>query len=121
MGDVLIFFDFVSLYQIPRTLQQNDSFQQALGIINFLYFSFDVLVITEIPLSVKHHGHYLDYMAKGWCWAEASIANIGGSLMKLSQSVQEVLAKEQATRLRYFSSLSEALHGYPRYPEDLLP
>jgi len=119
-GDILIFFDMSSLYQAPRTPEEEKDFKQGLGLINFLYYSFDVLVIPEIPKRVEYHGVYLEYLDKGWCWAESSIAFIGGKLWPLSPDLMQKLAIEKQMREDHFMSLSDALLGQDKYPPELM-
>ena len=40
---------------------------------HFMYASFDVLVLTEMPAANWYHGVCLSYMDKGWCWAECEL------------------------------------------------
>lgn len=120
-GDVLIFFDMSSLYQAPRTFEEKNYFNKALGMMNFMYHSFEVLVIPEIPPSVKYFGHPLAYMDKGWCWAEAEIASIGLQLRCSSEDEITVkLDQDRLFRKSYGISCREALLGVPRYPEELM-
>merc|ERR1712087_569206 len=97
-GDVLIFFDWISMYQVPRTLQEEREFKQALDLMHFLYYAFDVFVIADIPANVQHHGFYLSYLDKGWCWAEASIASLGNKLHRFSEDIVEKLDEEERLR-----------------------
>merc|ERR1712194_400682 len=94
--------------------------KRALGWIQFLYFSFDVLVITDIPPEVQGEGLCVSYMERGWCWAEASIARIGNRLHRLSPSVCAILDEDESVRRAFNMSLSEALCGHEKYPPELL-
>lgn len=119
-GDVLIFFDMSSLPQAPRAPQEEADFKQALGLMNFLFYSFDVLVITEIPADAPSFGTSgvrLAFFDKGWCWAEGCIARLGGQLDQFSQPALRELERETRSLTTPFS---ESLLGEPNYPEELL-
>ena len=73
---MLIFFDWPSVAQEPRTRQESLEFRDALTHLGTLYSCFDVLVIDFIPPSFSTHGHHVPYLEKGWCWSEANVANI---------------------------------------------
>lgn len=119
-GDVLVFFDMCSLYQSPRDNEEEKQFKKSLALMNFLYHAFDVLVITEIPEGVHHCGRHVNYMDKGWCWAEASIARMGRKLGLISDDIREQLDKDEEIRKKNNMSLSDALVGLEKYPPELM-
>ena len=41
---ILFSFDWVSLHQVSRAIQEEKEFKKALGLINFLYYDFGVLL-----------------------------------------------------------------------------
>lgn len=119
-GDVLLFFDMSSMAQKPRTLAEQADFKKALGLLHFLYFSFDVLAIPTIPNNVSHCGHHMTYLERGWCFAEATIARLGGRLHLYSQDIVQELDKELELQKLHGMSLPDALQGLPPYPPELL-
>ena len=60
--DVLIFFDYSSLTQHPRTEEETAGFKSALAHMGSLYNSFPVLVVDYILETVTVHGHHLPYL-----------------------------------------------------------
>lgn len=119
-GDVVFFFDMSSLPQTPRTPQEESDFKQALGFMHFLYHSFNVLAITEIPDSHQQDEPRLAYLDRGWCWAEAEVASIGNKLGFYSRGLIKELAKETQQRTSCGISRREALWGVPGYPPELM-
>lgn len=119
-GDVLLFFDMSSLAQMPRTKQEEANFKRALKLMNFLYFSFDVLVIPDIPASVKFHGKHVTYLEKGWCSAEVTIAMLGGQLQRFSPVIMAQLDEEMELWDQHGMSLADSLLGLPPYPAELM-
>lgn len=119
-GDMLIFFDMSSLYQHPRTPEEEKFFVRALSLMNLLYFSFPVLVIQDIPDSVRHNGYRVTFLEKGWCWAEASIARIGGQLQRFSGDVTLLLEDELKLQESHQMSLTDGLLGRHGYPSELM-
>lgn len=119
-GDIVFFFDMASLPQKPRTAQEQKDFKDALGFMHFLYHSFHVFAITYIPDNVRYFGHRFSYLDRGWCWAEATVAQMGGKLARFSPSLIQELDKEEEQRKRHSLSLRGALCGYPEYPEEIL-
>jgi len=89
-------------------------------LMDFLYYSFDVLIIQDIPEHVTYRGVHLHYLDKGWCWAESSIARLCGKLVNLSPAILEDLDQEEKERSKHTMSLIEALRGYETYPTHLL-
>lgn len=143
-GDVLIFFDMSSLHQPPRSIEQDDAFRKALAVMNFLYYSFDVLVIRDLPGDVPEFGLYgihVSFLDRGWCWAEASIAFLGSQLQRFSEEIIEELATDQRKQKHRGTALlshhtnhlskvstknwqpvswSDSLLGVPNYPPELM-
>ncbi|RAK98189.1 uncharacterized protein BO80DRAFT_437280 [Aspergillus ibericus CBS 121593] len=69
-SNILIFYDFCSLPQEPRTAEENDTFKLGiLGLNNFLYY-------TRVVILDDH-----DYMSRSWCLMEYFISSFKGSLI----------------------------------------
>ena len=113
------------LLRQPRAAASEDSrgppdFKQAVEIMNFIYISFDVCVLSQIPDHVWHLGHKVQYLEKGWCCAEAVTAEMAGRLRVCSQEmireIQEEVRLLSANGLR----LPDCLFGFPAYPLEVL-
>merc|ERR1712019_161230 len=90
-ADVLVFFDFCSLAQMPRTDDEDAEFRLALQNMGTMYYIFPVLIISYIPEDVQLKGRYISYTEKGWCFTEANIAAIGNQLDSLSSKEFDIL------------------------------
>ena len=103
-----------------RGQQRTSGFQRAVEIMNFIYISFDVCVLSQIPDHVWHLGHKVQYLEKGWCCAEAVTAEMAGRLRVCSQEmireIQEEVRLLSANGLR----LPDCLFGFPAYPLEVL-
>ena len=114
--DVLIFFDFSSLTQHPRTVEETAGFKSALAHMGSLYNSFPVLVVDHIPETVMVHGHHLPYLEKGWCWAESNMADLGDNLSRLSPHIISLLASERQNFTGNMITWEEKMMGTERPP-----
>jgi len=119
-GDILFFFDMSSLTQVPRSPREQEHFKHALVFMNFLYSSFRVLVVDEIPESCQIHGYHVPYMDKGWCWAEVQIAGLSGRLEEFSPGIINQVARQRTELDSFGISIGNALHGHPSVPDDYL-
>ena len=110
-ADVLIFLDFACLPQevmrdgkvIPRTLEEQEIFQEALPAMSNLYGTHPVLTCLDVPQDTH------PYFASGWCYAEFCTSMVSKSLSRYSQSAIK----------DYKDWLRETRNGDPKVVEDL--
>lgn len=87
---------------------------------NFVYNSFDVCVLSDIPENVRHFGRRVGYLEKGWCWAEAMTADLGNKLSVLSAEVIDQLKEEKQQLQANNCLLPDGLYGHPSYTNEAL-
>ena len=90
--DVLVFFDFLCMPQVPRSVSEQSIFNECLPNMGTLYSTFQVLALTCVPSGDTTH----DYNDSGWCTCELGIAVLGKRLHRYSS---ELLASQSHSAL----------------------
>eukprot|EP00386_Alphamonas_edax_P000058 GDKI01000147.1.p1 GENE.GDKI01000147.1~~GDKI01000147.1.p1 ORF type:complete len:645 (+),score=70.11 GDKI01000147.1:116-2050(+) len=110
VNEVYVFWDWVSLYQRPRTSEQNDLFRTALSSMDIWYAheKAHVLVLDQIP---PHAANRLPYTDRGWCTFEQQVYSLAS---KGAHGVS--VMKSDAGQLTVASAYDNALVCIPRTP-----
>lgn len=92
----LVFYDFASLPQRPRTQNEEERFQAALAQMHLLYTkgAGAVLIIPGVPSNARNH---TKYCKRGWCYFEFSISALYGRIVNFDEpAVRQLLEDEGA-------------------------
>jgi len=107
-----LFFDYLSLYQSPRTDEQTMLFRQALGSMHKVYSSSKWAVYSLISVSGTSPNPR-PYFDRGWCVFESMVAQAGAiewKVIKNGQSRYFDMATPVLRRPEDFEDLIDTLH-----------